>query len=85
MAKAQMTVEAQSVGNMVLVTKSDSTRFAPTIGLSCNVAGDVNVLCEGMTSPVVRTILAGVDYPWRVIGVYSASTTATGIVALYQN
>lgn len=85
MTKAQMTVEAQSVGNMVAVTASDVTRFAPTVGLSCNVSGNVNVLCEGMTSPVVRAINAGQDYPWRVIGVYSTSTTATGIVALYQN
>lgn len=78
-------VEAQSTGRMVSVTPSDTTRFLPTIGLSANVAGDINVLCVGMTSPVVRTVLAGVDYPWRVIGVYSTSTTATGIVASYQD
>lgn len=77
-------VDGQSVGRMAAVTKSDTTRFEATIGLSCNGAGDVNVLCVGDTSPVVRTILAGVDYPWRVIAVYSTSTTATGIVAMYQ-
>lgn len=78
-------VDAQSVGRMVAVTPSDTTRFAATIGLSVNVEGDVNVLCVGDTAPIVRSVLAGVDYPWRVIAVYSTSTTATGIVALYQS
>jgi hypothetical protein len=78
-------IDGQSVGRMVAVTKSDTTRFDATIGLSCNVGGDVNVLCVGMISPVVRTINAGIDYPWRVIAVYSTSTTATGIMALYQS
>jgi len=78
-------VDGQSVGRMVAITKSDTDRFAAGIGLSCNVAGDVNVLCVGMTSPVVRTITAGPDYPWRVIAVYSTSTTATGLVVSYQS
>ena len=78
-------VDAQSVGRMVSVTPSDTARIEPTIGLSVNADGDVNVLLVGMTSPVVRTVLAGVDYPWRVTAVYSTSTTATGVTALYQN
>lgn len=77
-------VNAQSVGRMVSVTPSDTTRFEPTIGLSCNADGNINVLCLGNTLPVVRAVIAGYDYPWRVIGVYSTSTTATGIVAMYQ-
>lgn len=77
-------VDAQSAGRFVAVTPNDTARFAVTVGLSCNVAGDVNVLLAGNTTPVVRTILAGVDYPWRVIGVYVTSTTATGVVVSYQ-
>lgn len=82
---AKFDVQAQSVGRMAAITPSDSTTFAPAIGLSCNVAGDVNVMCVGDAAPVVRTILAGVDYPWRVVAVYATSTTATGIVAMYQD
>jgi len=78
-------VDGQSVGRMVAVTPSDTVNIEPTIGLSCNVAGNVNVLCVGSTAPVVRAINAGCDYPWRVLRVYSTDTTATGIVALYQS
>ncbi|WP_323012906.1 spike base protein, RCAP_Rcc01079 family [Devosia sp.] len=78
-------VEAQSVGRMVLVTPSDTTRMEPTVGLAVNADGDVNVQCVGMVAPVVRSVVAGVDYPWRAIAVYATSTTATGIVALYQD
>lgn len=77
-------VDAQSVGRMVAVTPSDTTKIQPTIGLSVNVAGNVNVQCVGDAAPVVRAVLAGVDYPWRVTAVFASSTTATGIVALYQ-
>lgn len=78
-------VDAQSVGRMVTVTPSNTTDIEPSIGLSVNVDGDVNVMCVGDTAAVVRTVLAGIDYPWRVKRVLSTSTTATGIVALYQN
>lgn len=77
-------VDGQSIGRAVAVTPSDTDRFAATIGLSCNVDGNVNVLFVGNAAPVVRAILAGVDYPWRVVAVYSTNTTATGIVASYQ-
>jgi|GEM_PF-4816434 len=77
-------VDAQSVGRMVLITPSDTAQFEPTVGLSVNVDGNVNVQCVGMDSPVVRAVVAGVDYPWRVIAVYASGTSATGIVALYQ-
>lgn len=78
-------VEGQSTGRMVSVTASDTTRFLPTIGLSVNVAGDINVLPIGNASPVVMTVTAGVMYPIRAIAIYSTSTTATGIVAHYQD
>lgn len=85
-------VDAQSVGRMVAVTPSDTVRFPPTIGISVNGEGDVSVLCVnniakvvGADIPVVRTVVAGQDYPWRVIAVYATGTTATGIVALYQD
>lgn len=77
-------VDAQSVGRMVDVTKSDTTRFEATIGLTVGVEGDVNVLCVNDTAPHVFRALAGVFYPIRAIAVYSASTDATGIVALYN-
>jgi hypothetical protein len=78
-------IDAQSVGRMVAVTPSDTARIQPTIGLSVYEDGDVSVLCVGNDAPVVRAVLAGVDYPWRVKAVYATGTTATGIVALYQD
>jgi len=77
-------VDGQSVGRTVAVTASDTTRFDPTIGLSVNVDGDVAILCVGNSAPVTQTLTAGVFYPIRAKGVYSTGTTATGIVALYQ-
>jgi len=78
-------VDGQSVGSMRAVTPSDTADISSTIGLSVNVAGNVQVLCVGDSTPVVRAVDAGRDYPWRVKRVYSTNTTATGIVALYQD
>ena len=77
-------VDAQSVGRMVDVTKSDTTRFNATIGLTVAGSGDVNVLCVKDSAPHVFYAQAGVFYPIRAIAVYSTSTDATGIVALYE-
>lgn len=77
-------VDAQSVGRIVDVTPSDTTRFAAGIGLACLVSGNANVLCIGDTAPHVIYLNAGQWYPIRAIAVYSTSTAATGIVQMYQ-
>ena len=78
-------VDGQSVGRIENVTTSDTTRFAPTVGLSVLVDGNVNVLCVDDTAAHVVYMLAGIFYPIRAVAVYSTSTTATGITALYQS
>lgn len=80
-------VDGQSVGRIVDVSPGDGTRFAATIGLACLVSGNVNVLCVGdaKDTPHIVYLTAGIFYPIRAIGVYSASTAATGITALYQS
>lgn len=77
-------VDAQSSGRMVSVTPSDTDRIAPCIGISVNVDGNINVLPVGNTAPVVMAVTAGVMYPIRAKAVYTTSTTATGIIAHYQ-
>lgn len=69
----------------VAVTPSDATEFSKmTKGLYVGGAGDVNVLLEGDTVPVVFAgVVAGTILPIRVAKVLSTSTTATNIVALY--
>ena len=44
-----------------------------------------NALALGVQRRGGPSYVAGIDYPWRVKRVLSTSTTATGIVALYQN
>ena len=78
-------VDGQSVGRIETVTPSDTTRFGATIGLACLVSGNVNVLCVGDTAAHVIYLTAGQFYPIRAIAVYSTSTAATGITALYQS
>lgn len=78
-------VDAQSVGRMVSVVPSDTTRFPATNGISVNVDGDVAILCVNNTSPVTLSLLAGIPYPFRVVGVYDTGTDADlGITALYE-
>lgn len=78
-------VDGQSVGRILPITASDTTRFEPTIGICVNVGGNINVLCVNDAAPDVIAVNAGVFYPLRAIAVYATSTTATGINALYQN
>ena len=78
-------VDGQSVGRITDVTPADATKFAPTIGLACLVGGNVNVQCVGDAAPHIISLNAGQFYPIRAIAVYSTSTTATGITALYQD
>lgn len=78
-------VDGQSVGRILDVTASDTTRFDATIGLACLVSGNVNVLCVGDAAPHVIYMTAGILYPIRAVAVYSTSTTATGITRFYQS
>ena len=50
--------------------------------LQIGVAGDVKVLAEGDTDPIVVPVQAGTWDCW-VRKVFATGTTATGIVAMY--
>jgi hypothetical protein len=71
--------------NCVSVTPNDGADLANnTRGLMVSVAGDVKVDFVTTGSAIVLTgLLAGVVYPLQIKRVYSTSTTATGILALY--
>ncbi len=66
----------------VAVTKSDTTRFPACRGLYVGGTGDVNVVWPNGTTLVIPSVPAGMILPVSIIGVMSASTTATLMVAL---
>ena len=67
----------------LLVAPSDAAELAEvTRALHCNVSGNVNLIMQGDTAAVVKAVIAGVTYPWRVKQVRLTSTTAT-VVAEY--
>lgn len=59
------------------------TPFRYPRALKIGTAGNINVLAADDTSPVVMAVNAGEVLPVSAKRVYSTSTTATGIVALY--
>jgi len=67
------------------VTPDDATDLldGPCSALIAQVAGNVSVDFVGGTTAVVLGIAAGIPLKVHAIRVRSASTTATGIVALY--
>ena len=67
----------------VAITKSDSTVIAPTRGIYVGVTGDLNIVMHVGGSPVVfKAVPVGV-LNICAIQVYSTSTTATDMLALY--
>lgn len=78
---ADATVSAHSAE---AVTPSDSTVLKPTRGLYIGTAGDVKVdMAERGTAVIFAGVQAGTLLPIQVTKVYSADTSATGILALY--
>ena len=70
--------------NAVAVTPSDTVDLTyPSRGIIVGVAGNIAVNMMESGTNVVIPVAAGVVHPLRVTRVYSTSTTATTIVALY--
>lgn len=65
------------------VTPSDSAYIKLTRGLYVGGAGNVRVRMEDGSLETLVGIAVGVVHPLRVQQVYSTSTTATNIVAVY--
>ena len=77
-------INAVTYTRMVEITPSDTTaQFSdPAAGFGCDVAGTIKFRMPGGKETHTRTVLAGVLYPWAVVQIYAAGTTATGIYAV---
>lgn len=65
------------------ITKSDTDTFERPVNVYVGGAGDVVVIPAGGQAAVTFTAQAGSVLPVMVTAVKSASTTATGLVAIY--
>lgn len=72
--------------NGLAVTPADGTDLpgGPAVGLLATGAGNINVNLEGGGTAVLTGLSAGQILDVAVTRVLSTSTTATGIVALYE-
>lgn len=70
-------------GNIAVVTKSDSTVLAETIGLCVGVSGDVAIADRAGASVTLVGLAAGMWHGIRTTKVFSTGTTATDIVAMW--
>ncbi len=73
---------------LVAVTPSDTVDlpFGPCRGIWVGVTGNVQLtspLDSAATSVVVPALIAGMAHPIRAKRIWNASTTATGIFAIY--
>ena len=71
----------QFPGDAEAVTKSDTTRFAPSV-VYVGTTGNVSVVTSQGTTVVFTAIPAGAIIPVRVIGV-NAATTAADMVRIF--
>jgi hypothetical protein len=71
----------QFPGDAAAVTKSDTTRFPPSV-IYVGVTGDVSVVTSQGTTVVFVAVPAGATVPVRVIGV-NAATTASSMVRIF--
>lgn len=71
----------QFPGDAAAVTKSDTTRFPPSV-VYVGTAGNVSVVTSQGTTVVFTAIPAGAIIPVRVIGV-NAATTAADMVRIF--
>ena len=72
-----------SASKLTAVTPSDSTDLGAVRALFVGGAGNISVLAQGDTSPVVFTVPAGTILPIFASKVYATGTDATNIVAMY--
>jgi len=71
----------QFPGDAVAVTKSDTTRFSPSV-IYVGTTGNVSVVTTQGTTAVFTAVPAGAVVPVRVIGV-NAATTAADMVRIF--
>lgn len=71
---------------LAVISESDTVPLGfTTRGLSLGTSGDVNLILEGMSTPVVvPSLAAGIIHPIACKHVYATSTTATGLVGWYD-
>lgn len=70
--------------NAFAITPNDADTFASPVSVFVGGAGAVRVIPAGGSTPVTFSGLgAGAMLPCRVKAVYSTSTTATSLVAVY--
>ena len=71
-------------GSAIALTKSDTTVIAETFGLYVGGAGDVNVTMKDGRNALFVGVPAGTVLPIQVTKLLSTSTSATSVLALYD-
>lgn len=67
---------------VLAITANGVTLTKPVRAIMCTVAGNVNLNMADGTTAVVP-ISANTIYPFMVLSIAAASTTATGIIGFY--
>jgi len=83
---AKVTVQGDKAGKAAAVTPSDTEDIMPTNGIYVGAAGDLQVTLKGMPdgeSIVFKGLVAGMIHPIKAKRIWTASTTATNILAVY--
>lgn len=78
-------VPLMSVRKAAAVTPNDSTDLTRiTDAITASTAGNASVIFDGDSNPVTVYLLQGATYAYRIKRVRSTGTSASGIVALYE-
>ncbi|MGR9413157.1 spike base protein, RCAP_Rcc01079 family [Rhizobium leguminosarum] len=67
----------------VAITPDATATFMPTRGIMCSGAGTIAAKFSDTAADVSLTLTAGVVYPFSIVAVRIAGTSATGLVAFY--
>lgn len=68
----------------VAITPHASNTFEATSAITADAEGTAAVRFRYATADVTVRLLAGMIYPYQIIAVRVAGTTATGIIGLYN-
>ena len=73
--------------NAVTITPDNDIILAtiPTAGVYIGGVGDIKVDMQGGSTTTLVGLKAGVVYPFKITKIYATDTTATDIVAVYDN
>lgn len=72
-----------SASKLTAVTPNDTTDLGAVRALYVGGGGDISVLAQGDSSPVVFTVPSGIILPIFASKVYATGTDATNIIAMY--